>query len=54
MEKKTLFKLISFAGFALGVIAPLLSGWAAEQEQDALIGEKIDEALANRTNEEES
>lgn len=48
MKKKTVFKLISLFGLALGGIGTLLSGWADDQEQDAIIDEKINEALANR------
>ena len=40
MEKKQIFKLISLAGLALGGIGTLLSGWADDQEQDAIIEEK--------------
>lgn len=52
MEKKQIFKLISLAGLALGGIGTLLSRWADDQEQDAIIEEKVNEALANRGIEE--
>lgn len=52
MEQKTLFKLMSLAGLALGGIGTLLSGWADGKEQDAIIEEKVNEAFAARENEE--
>lgn len=53
MEKKNLFKLISLIGLALGGVGTLLSGWADDKEQEALIEEKVNEALAARENEDE-
>jgi len=53
MDKRSWFKLISLAGFALGGLGTLLSGWADEQERDAVIEEKVNEALAERENEDE-
>lgn len=53
MDKRTLFKLVSLAGFALGGIGTLLSGWAESKEQEAIIKEKVNEALAARENETE-
>ena len=52
MEQKTLFKLMSLVGLALGGIGTLLSGWAESKEQEAIIEEKVNEALAARENEE--
>lgn len=52
MEQKTLFKLISFIGLAIGGIGTLLSGWADDKQQEALIEEKVNEALAARESEE--
>lgn len=52
MEHKNLFKLLSLVGLALGGIGTLLSSWADDKEQDAIIEEKINEALAARENEE--
>lgn len=54
MEKRNLFKLMSLVGLALGGIGTLLSNWADDKEQDAVIEEKINEALAARESEEES
>lgn len=50
MEHKNLFKLLSLVGLALGGIGTLLSQWADDKEQDAIIEEKINEALAAREN----
>lgn len=52
MEQKTLFKLMSLVGLALGGIGTLLSSWADSKEQEALIEEKVNEALAARESEE--
>lgn len=48
MEQKTIFKVLSFIGLALGGIGTLLSSWADNKEQDAMIEEKVNEALAAR------
>ena len=48
MEQKTIFKVLSFVGLALGGIGALLSSWADNKEQDAMIEEKVNEALAAR------
>lgn len=50
MEKKTIFRLMSLVGIALGGIGTLLSDWADNKEQDAIIEEKVNEALAAREN----
>lgn len=52
MEQKNWLKLISFAGIALGCIGTMLSGWADDKERDAVIEEKVNEAIANREEEE--
>ncbi len=52
MEKKTLFRLLSFIGLALGGIGTVLSGWADEKEQEEIIEEKVNEALDARTSSE--
>ena len=52
MEQKTLFKLMSLVGLALGGVGTLLSSWADSKEQEALIEEKVNEALATRESEE--
>lgn len=50
MEQKTIFKVLSLVGLALGGIGTLLSSWADSKEQDAIIEEKVNEALAARDN----
>lgn len=50
MEQKTIFKVLSLVGLALGGIGTLLSSWADSKEQDAIIEEKVNEALAAREN----
>lgn len=54
MDNRNIFKLLSLAGIALGGIGTLLSGWADSKEQEAIIEEKVNEALAARNEEEES
>lgn len=46
MNQKTIFKVLSLVGMALGGIGTLLSAWADNKEQDAVIEEKVNEALA--------
>jgi hypothetical protein len=48
MEQKTIFKVLSFVGLALGGLGTLLTGWADNREQEAMIEEKVNEALAAR------
>ena len=52
MDKKTMFKLMSLGGGVLGFVGTLLSGWADDKEQEAIIEEKVNEALAARASEE--
>ncbi|WP_204792155.1 hypothetical protein [Oscillibacter sp. CU971] len=52
MDKKTMFKLMSLGGVVLGFVGTLLSGWADDKEQEAIIEEKVNEALAARASEE--
>lgn len=52
MEHKAIFKILSFAGMAVGFVGTLLTGWADGKEQEKLIEEKVNEALTNRNNEE--
>lgn len=46
MKKRDLFKVVSFAGMALGAIGTLLSNWAEAKELDRMIDEKVSEQLA--------
>lgn len=48
MEQKAIFKVLSFVGLALGGIGTLLSSWAENKEQDAMIEKKVNEALTAR------
>ena len=48
MEQKTIFKVLSLIGMAVCGIGTLLSSWADNKEQDAIIEEKVNEALAAR------
>lgn len=48
MNQKAIFKVLSLVGMALGGIGTLLSVWADNKEQDAVIEEKVNEALAAR------
>lgn len=50
MEQKTIFKVLSLIGMAVCGIGTLLSSWADNKEQDAIIEEKVNEALAARDN----
>lgn len=52
--KNGALKLIAIAGTGLGFAATLISNYATSKEQEILIEEKIDEALAKRENETES
>lgn len=54
MNQRNIFKQLSLAGVVLGGIGTLLSGWADNKEQEAIIEEKVNEALAARNEEEES
>lgn len=54
MNQRNIFKLLSLAGGVLGGIGTLLSGWADSKEQEAIIEEKVNEALATINEEEES
>lgn len=54
MNQRNIFKLLSLAGVVLGGIGTLLSSWADNKEQEAIIEEKVNEALAARNEEEES
>lgn len=54
MNQRNIFKLLSLAGVVLSGIGTLLSGWSDNKEQEAIIEEKVNEALAARNEEEES
>lgn len=50
MEQKVIFKVLSLVGMAVGAVGTLLTAWADNKEQDAIIEEKVNEALAAREN----
>lgn len=52
MKKRDMIKLLAVLGAGLGIAASLLSDWANGKEQEAMIEEKINEALAKRDKEE--
>lgn len=54
MNQRNIFKLLSLAGVVLGGIGTLVSSWADGKEQEAIIEEKVNEALAAKNEEEES
>lgn len=53
MKNNTL-KIIALLGTCLGFAATMISNYATNKEQEILIDEKINEALAKRDNEIES
>lgn len=48
MDQKTVAKVVSIAGLVLSGVGTLLSAWAGERQQDAIIAEKVAEALAKQ------
>lgn len=53
MAKNSLFKIISLVGLAVGGIGTLISNWADDKQQDKIIEEKVNEAIAARNSDEE-
>lgn len=51
-SKRDTIKLLAILATGLGFAATLLSDWANGKEQEALIEEKVNEALAKRDKEE--
>lgn len=51
-NKMNLFKILGITGTVLGFAATLISDYANGKEQEKLIEEKIDEALAKREEKE--
>ena len=51
-RKRDTIKLLAILATGLGFAATLLSDWANGKEQEALIEEKVNEALARRDKEE--
>lgn len=53
-NKFDVIKIVGLAGMALGAVATLIRDWAQQQEMERTIEEKVNEALALRSQEEES
>lgn len=51
-RKRDTIKLLAILATGLGFAATLLSDWTNSKEQEALIEEKVNEALAKRDKEE--
>lgn len=51
-RKRDTIKLLAILATGLRFVATLLSDWANSKEQEALIEEKVNEALAKRDKEE--
>lgn len=51
-RKRDTIKLLAILATGLGFAATLLSDWANSKEQEALIEEKVNEALAKHDKEE--
>ncbi|BDE86944.1 hypothetical protein CE91St42_14020 [Oscillospiraceae bacterium] len=53
MKKKSAIKLLAILATGLGFAATLLSDWSNKKEQEALIEEKVNEALAKQNKKQE-
>lgn len=53
MEKSNLVKLVGLGAMALGGIATLIGNWVQERQMEQMIDEKVQEALADREQDEE-
>lgn len=53
MKKKNTIKLLAILATGLGFAATLLSDWSNKKEQEALIEEKVNEALAKQNKKQE-
>lgn len=51
-NKMNVFKILALTGTVMGFVATLISDYANGREQEKLIEEKIDEALAKREEKE--
>lgn len=51
---KTLIKVLGFTATLVGMLATIASDYVNEKKMEDKIEEKVNEALANRNNEEES
>lgn len=48
MNKIAICKLVSLIGILVGGIGTLISNWADDKQQEAIIEEKVNEAIAAR------
>lgn len=53
MRNKNTIKLLAILATGLGFAATLLSDWSNKKEQEALIEEKVNEALAKQNKKQE-
>lgn len=53
MKKRNTIKLLAILATGLGFAATLLSDWSNKKEQEALIEEKVNEALAKQNKKQE-
>lgn len=51
---KTMIKIIGIAATIIGMGATLITDWVDEKKMDEKIEQKVNEALAQKENEEES
>lgn len=52
MKNKNLIKILGFAATVISLGASIVTDWVNEQKMDEKIEEKVNEVLANKTNEE--
>ena len=52
--KSNIVKIVGLAAMALGGLATMIGNWAQEQAIDQMIDEKLEKALAERNQNEES
>lgn len=53
MKKDSAIKLLGLAAMALGGVATLIGNWVQERQMEQMIDEKVQEALAEREEDEE-
>lgn len=53
MKKDSAIKLLGLAAMALGGVATLVGNWVQERQMEQMIDEKVQEALAEREEQED-
>lgn len=53
MKKDSAIKLLGLAAMALGGVATLVGNWVQERQMEQMINEKVQEALAEREEQED-